>query len=116
MLCCSISRRSLVRFIRRTISKNRNATHIPVRVSNILLFLLLSPGTRFPEETGRFATSAVSPGGHKTGATLGWWNTALKKAGVGGSTPSLATILISFVYNQRNRLCSFVLFLICRHC
>jgi len=44
-----------VRLILSTISKNRTATHIPVRVSNILLFLLLSPGTRFPEETGRFA-------------------------------------------------------------
>src|SRR5437879_11814963 len=39
-----------------------------------------------------------------------------EKAGVGGSTPSLATILIAFVYNQRNRLRNFVLFLICRHC
>jgi hypothetical protein len=34
-----------------------------------------------------------------------------EKAGVGGSTPSLATILIAFVFNHRNRLCNFVLFL-----
>src|SRR6266567_1570816 len=37
-----------------------------------------------------------------------------EKAGVGGSTPSLATILIASCFNHINRLCNFVLFLICR--
>src|SRR5438309_6508016 len=39
ILCCSISCWSLVRLILSTISKNRTATHIAVRVGNILLFL-----------------------------------------------------------------------------
>src|SRR4029077_9021116 len=56
MLCRSISRWSLMRFIRRRTGRDSTptATQIAVRLSNIPVSLLRSPHTRFPEEVGRF--------------------------------------------------------------
>ena len=84
-----------------------------------LSFAFDKVGNQRSSRRSRFGSHVREPGLiHKESLPfkkgLGPKNT--EKAGVGGSTPSLATIIIAFVFNQRNRLYNFVLFLICRHC